>query len=61
VAAAAAPERAPRLYAWDLFGGALAALVFGTFLVPALGALGACATAATLKVLSLALATRRGP
>lgn len=61
VAAAAAPERAPRLYAWDLAGAALAALVFGTFLVPALGALGACAAAAGLKLLSLAAATRRGP
>jgi hypothetical protein len=61
VAASSAPGRAPRLYAWDLAGAALAALVFGTFLVPALGALGACATAAGLKLLSLALATRRGP
>ena len=54
VAAAASPVRASRLYAWDLLGAALAALVFGTFLVPALGAAGACLTAAGVKLLSLA-------
>jgi hypothetical protein len=54
VAAAAARARAPRLYAWDLLGAAVAALVFGTFLVPALGATGACLTAAGMKVLALA-------
>jgi len=54
VAAAAAPARAPRLYAWDLLGAAVAALVFGTFLVPALGTTGACFTVAGVKLLSLA-------
>ena len=44
---------APRLYAWDLLGAAVSALVFGTFLVPALGAGAACATAGGIKLLSL--------
>jgi len=35
-------------------GAALSALVFGTFLVPALGAVGACLTAAGVKALALA-------
>jgi len=60
-AAAARPGQASGLYAWDLLGAAIAALVFGTFLLPALGAAGACATAAGLKVLSFAAAIRRGP
>lgn len=53
---------AARLYASDLLGGALASLLFGTFLVPALGAFWACATAAGAKAFSLAgglLARRR--
>jgi len=54
-AAAAYPASAPRLYAWDLAGGAVAALLFGGFLVPALGVPVACATAAALKLLSLAV------
>jgi spermidine synthase len=53
-AAAAHGSSAPRLYAWDLLGAAAAALLFGGFLVPALGATAACATAAGLKVCSLA-------
>ena len=52
-AAAAFRSAAPRLDAWDVTGAALAALVFGTFLVPALGATGACAVAGGLKLLSL--------
>jgi hypothetical protein len=52
-AAARFPAAAARLYAWDLAGAALAALVFGTFLIPALGASWACAVAGGLKVLSL--------
>jgi spermidine synthase len=53
-AAARFRSAAPRLYAWDVAGAALAALLFGTFLVPALGATWACAVAGGLKVFSLA-------
>lgn len=53
-AAARFPAAAPRLYAWDVAGAALAALLFGTFLIPALGATWACAVAGGLKLLSLA-------
>jgi spermidine synthase len=64
VATAAATFRsaAPRLYAWDVTGAALAALLFGTFLVPALGATAACAVAGGLKLFSLLgnLLARRG-
>lgn len=61
-AARSHPGAAARLYAWDLAGASVAALLFGTFLVPALGACWACATAAALKMVSLAgllLARRR--
>jgi spermidine synthase len=51
--AARRPEASARLYAWDLLGAACAAVLFGTFLVPALGAVPACLTAAGLKLLSL--------
>jgi spermidine synthase len=53
-AAARFRSAAPRLYAWDVAGAALAALLFGTFLIPALGATWACAVAAGLKLFSLA-------
>jgi spermidine synthase len=52
-AAARFPSAARRLYAWDVAGAALAALLFGTFLVPALGAPFACAVAGGLKLISL--------
>jgi spermidine synthase len=59
-AAAARPGKASRLYAWDLLGAAVAAVVFGTFLLPAVGAVGACATAAGVKLLSFAGGVRSG-
>ena len=51
---ASRPESAARLYAWDLAGAAVAALFFGSFLLPAVGVVGACATIAALKLVSVA-------
>jgi len=53
-AVAAPGARVTRLYAWDLIGGALAALCFGTFFMPTFGASMACIGVAVLKVVSLA-------